>query len=248
MGHTSEAQFLAAYDAGVFPKPSVAVDVVLLTVENGELQTLLIRRAEHPQRHCWQLPGGFVRLDEALDATAARVLEAKAGLRDIFLEQLYTFGAPGRDPRTRIISVAYFALVSPERLRHVTIGPDECLAAIRVPWTGEAGGIVDLIGASGTQLRIAFDHRAIVGMAVKRLRGKLAYTPVGYELLPARFTLLALQRIHEIINGSTVNKDSFRRRMLASGDLEETNAMQEGVGHRPATLYSVRGRKTADHG
>ena len=88
----------------------------------------------------------------------------------------------------------------------------------------------------------------MLGMAVKRLRGKLNYTPVGYALLPKRFTLLQLQRIHEIINGSTVNKDSFRRRMLASGELEETGAMQEGFGHRPAALYRLRGRKTQSHG
>lgn len=244
----SESDFLATYDASKFPRPSVTVDVALLTIDDSHLETLLLRRSEHPERDKWALPGGFVRLDESLDATAARVLEDKAGVTGVYLEQLYTFGDPKRDPRARIISVAYYALVSPEQLRQVAIGPDQCLARLSVPWAGETGGPVDLLDLRLRKLAIAFDHCEILGMAVKRLRGKLAYTPVGYALLPKRFTLLQLQRIHEIINGSRVNKDSFRRRMLASGELEETGAMQEGVGHRPATLYRLRVRKNVPHG
>lgn len=248
MGVESESDFLAAYDATKFPRPSVAVDVVLLTIDEERLQTLLVRRLEHPDRDKWSLPGGFVRMEESLDATAARVISDKAGVSGVYLEQLYTFGDPKRDPRTRIISIAYYALVSPEQLRGIAIGADQCLAEIRVGWTGEKGGPVDAVDRRGAKLAIAFDHRDIIGTAIKRLRGKLAYTPVGYALLAKRFTLLQLQRIHEIINGSTVNKDSFRRRMLASGELEETGAMQEGVGHRPAALYRLRGRKTQSHG
>lgn len=248
MGTESESDFLAAYDAAQFAKPSVAVDVVLVTIDEDRLRTLLVRRTEHPERDKWSLPGGFVRMDESLDATAARVLLEKAGVRGVYLEQLYTFGEPKRDSRTRIISIVYYALVSPEQLRGVAVGPDQCLAEIRIGWPGEVGGPADPIDRQGRKLPMAFDHRDIIGMAVKRLRGKLAYTPVGYALLPKRFTLLQLQRIHEIINGSAVNKDSFRRRMLASGELEETGAMQEGVGHRPAALYRLRGRKTQSHG
>jgi 8-oxo-dGTP diphosphatase len=248
MADTTENEFLRTYDANAFPRPSVAVDVALVTIDDDRLQTLLIRRTEHPQRDSWSLPGGFVRLDESLDATAERVLATKAGVTGVYLEQLYTFGEPARDPRTRVISVAYYALVPPEKLRRVAIGADQCLAAIRVPWAGETGGPVDLLAPNERRLKIAFDHGEIVGMVVKRLRGKLAYAPVGYALLPKRFTLLHLQRVHEIINGSTVNKDSFRRRMLASGELEETGAMQEGVGHRPASLYRVSARKNVPHG
>ena len=237
---SEDAAFLAAYDGSPFPRPSLAVDVVLVTVAGDALATLLVRRDEPPQRGRWALPGGFVAIDESLDAAAARVLETKAGMRGVFLEQLYTFGAPARDPRTRIVSVAYYALVPRERLRAVP-------ATIRVPWSGERGGPVELLDEHGRALPTAFDHREIVGTAVKRLRGKLAYTPVGYALLPRRFTLLQLQRVHEIVLGTPLNKDSFRRRMLASGELEATGAMQEAVDHRPAALYRLR-RQGAPHG
>jgi 8-oxo-dGTP diphosphatase len=111
-----ELAFLAAYDASAYPHPSVAVDVVLLTVAGGGMRTLLLRRSHQPQLGCWAVPGGFVGIDESLDDAAARVLATKAGLEAAFTEQLYTFGDPRRDPRTRVISVAYYALVDAERL------------------------------------------------------------------------------------------------------------------------------------
>jgi 8-oxo-dGTP diphosphatase len=240
----TEAQFLAAYDDAGFRRPSLAVDVVVLTIRADELGVLLVRRTEHPHRGKWSLPGGFVDVAVSLDDNAQRVLERKAGVRDIYLEQLYTFGAVDRDPRTRIVSVAYYALVPDGRL--TAADRDDagtCLASIAVPWAGETGGPVELCDPSGAALDIAFDHREIVGLTIKRLRGKLAYTPVGYELLPKRFTLLQLQRVHELILDAPVNKDSFRRRMLASGELTATGAIEAGVDHRPATLYRYRGRK-----
>ena len=111
-----ELAFLAAYDASAFPHPSLAVDVVLLTVTGGGIRTLLLRRSRQPQLGRWAVPGGFVGMDESLDDAAGRVLATKAGLEDVFTEQLYTFGDPGRDPRTRVISVVYYALVDAERL------------------------------------------------------------------------------------------------------------------------------------
>ncbi len=120
-------------------------------------------------------------------------------------------------------------------------GPDRTLARIRVPWIGEAGGPVDLVDGRSRPVELAFDHAAIVGMVVQRLRGKLTYAPVGYQLLPDEFTLLDLQRIHETILGRPLNKDSFRRRMLASGELEATGRRQRAVGHRPPALYRYRG-------
>jgi 8-oxo-dGTP diphosphatase len=136
-----------------------------------------------------------------------------------------------------VISVAYYALVEAGRLRQAE--PNAVLATIDVPWAGEAGGLVELV-ADGRRLEIAFDHAGMVGMVVKRLRGKLDYSPVGYGLLPTEFTLLDLQRIHETILGVELNKDSFRRRMLASGELEPTGDRQSDVGHRPAALYVHR--------
>jgi 8-oxo-dGTP diphosphatase len=237
MNSNSEAAFLTKYDPARFERPSVAVDVVLLTTDHEVLQTLLVRRTVHPDLDKWALPGGFVRIDESLDDAAARVLAEKANLRSVFVEQLYTFGEPLRDPRMRIVSVAYYALVAAEQLHSALKSTGERLATVCVAGPEKSGEPVRCVSEDGHALPIAFDHAAIIGTAVKRLRGKLDYTPVGYALLPEWFTLLQLQRLHEIISGARVNKDSFRRRMLASGELEETGAIQTGVGHRPAVLY-----------
>jgi 8-oxo-dGTP diphosphatase len=229
-----EQAFLAQYDASQFPHPSVAVDVAIVTVHAGQLKALLVAREEHPFKGASALPGGFVGMDESLDAAAARVLKQKGGVEDVYLEQLYTFGAPGRDPRTRVISVAYYALVPDGLLPHGS------LATLGVDWKGEAGGPVTAHAAEGDALDLAFDHDEMLGMVVKRLRGKLDYAAIGFELLPARFTLRALQEVHESVLGHPVNKDSFRRRMLASGRVQATGRREAGVGHRPAELYRFR--------
>ena len=232
----AEQAFLESYDPTQFEHPSLAVDLVILTVRDGELLVALVRRDEHPDKGTWALPGGFVAMHEGLDAAAARVLETKAGQRTVFLEQLYTFGEPGRDPRTRVVSVSYYALVNTARLE----GLDErgvLLGRLRVPWKGESGGPVDVLDDSGQKLATAFDHADIIAMSVKRIRGKLDYAPIGFQLLPATFTLRALQNVHEAILGTVINKDSFRRRMLASGQLKATGKYESAVGHRPAELY-----------
>lgn len=238
-----EARFLSAYDPNQYPRPSVAVDVVLLTVDDGQLKTLLVRRNEHPELGKWALPGGFVRMEESLDAAASRVLADKAGVTRIFLEQLYSFGEPDRDPRMRVIAVAYFALVEASRLVSAVRGRDGVvLATLRVPWKGERGGPVEARDAAGDLLPLAFDHAQILGTAVKRLRGKLNYVPIGFELLPPQFTLRQLQEIYDTILGRSHNKDSFRRRMLASGFIVATGRREESVGHRPAELYRFKRR------
>lgn len=236
---TDERAFLASYDASRYARPSVAVDVVLLTVADGALRTLLVRRAEQPQLDRWSLPGGFVDMDESLDEAAARVLATKAGLVGVFTEQLYTFGDPGRDPRTRVISVVYYALVEAERLeRAVGARGDNALALADV--VVEANGHVRSVEArtaDGTALPFAFDHGAILATAVERVRGKLGYAPIGFELLPATFTLLELRRVHESILGRPLNKDSFRRTVLDRGLVEATGTFATGLGHRPPELY-----------
>ncbi|MDH3306213.1 MAG: NUDIX domain-containing protein [Acidimicrobiia bacterium] len=234
---TAESDFLASYDPTEFDRPSTAVDVALVTIIDDQLRVLVLRRPDHPYRGSWQLPGGFVEIDESLDQAAARVIADKAGLADTFIEQLYTFGAPDRDPRTRVITIAYYALVEPDRLVDLPNGVE--LATIDVPWEGETGGPVAL-HLDGGAIEVAFDHEAIVGMVVQRLRGKLDYAPVGYELLPDEFTLHDLQRIHETVLGRSLNKDSFRRRMVATREIEGTGRRQTGVGYRPAELYRVR--------
>jgi 8-oxo-dGTP diphosphatase len=233
----AERRFLAGYDATRYDCVSVAVDVALVSAFGDALYTLAVERPEHPFKGMPALPGVFVRKDESLDAAAARALEAKAGLAGVFLEQLYTFGDPRRDPRTRIVSVAYYALVPRARFGAARTAPGVSVLRIAVPWAGETGGPVEVQAEDGRTRALAFDHAEILGMAVKRLRGKLDYTPIGFQLLPEHFTLLDLQRVHETVLGRPVNKDSFRRRMLASGLLEATGQSEKDVDHRPAELY-----------
>ncbi|MBM3999011.1 MAG: NUDIX hydrolase [Planctomycetes bacterium] len=233
-----EAAFLAEYDASRYPRPSLTVDVALIQVEQGRIRSLVRKRGGHPELGKWGLPGGFVRPDESLDEAAARVLREKTGWMRVFLEQLYTFGRVDRDPRTRVVTVAYYALVDAGRLIKAEDSAMQTeWAELVVPWDGERGGTVDCRSADGHRLPLAFDHAEILGMAVRRLRGKLPYAPIGFELLPRRFTLRALQDIHEAILGHTVNKDAFRRRLLASGLISATGVRETGVGHRPAELY-----------
>lgn len=218
-----------------YPRPSVAVDVVVLTVRDGALFVALYERKGEGT---WALPGGFIRLDEGLDDAARRLLRDKAGFDGVFFEQLYTFGDPGRDSRGRVIAVAYVALLAADRF----FATSSIKGRVRVPWPGETGGPVDVdVEGSNEDVvvgaELAFDHRDILGLAVKRLRGKLDYTPIGFQLLPAEFTLRQLQDVHEAVRGEGVNKDSFRRRMLASGHLEATGNHERDVTWRPAELY-----------
>jgi 8-oxo-dGTP diphosphatase len=224
------------YDPSRYDRPSVTVDVAMLSLVERELRVLVVQRLEEPHKGAWGLPGGFIGMDESLERAAERVLNEKTGLTGMYLEQLYTFGEPHRDERTRVISVAYYALVDWSRIESLDTGENSIIAKISVPWEGETGGAVDLI-AQGTALEVAFDHQDIIGMAVKRIRGKLDYVPIGFQLLPSRFTLRQLQEVHETVLDRPLNKDSFRRRMLASGLLETTGEREEDVEHRPAALY-----------
>jgi 8-oxo-dGTP diphosphatase len=177
-------------------------------------------------------------MDESLDAAARRVLHDKAHIAAAFLEQLYTFGAVDRDPRTRVVTVAYYALLPAARFeKALEDAPELALASIATAWKGETGGRAEAHGANGERLGLAFDHADILGLAVKRLRGKLDYSQVGFELLPAQFTLRALQDVHEAILGVRFNKPAFRRRMLDKGVLEPTGLREQGVTFRPAELY-----------
>ena len=217
----AELEFLRNYDADAFPHPSVSVDVALLTARGDALEVFLVRRTEHPYKNDWSLPGGFVQLEESLEEAAVRLLQTKTGLRGVFLEQLYTFGSVGRDPRTRVISVAYYALVPLEQLSKLEVN--------------DARGLMPVGDALETEL--AFDHNAILTATLERLRGRVEYSPIGFELLPAQFTLRELQTLHETILGKKLNKDAFRRKILARGQLEATGELEVGQGFRPAEYY-----------
>ncbi len=246
--NAEEQAFLAAYDASRFPHPSLSVDVALVTADEIGLRAVLIKRGEHPDRGKWSLPGGFVGIEESLDDAASRVLATKVGVRGIFLEQLYTFGDPDRDPRTRVVTVAYYALVDSGKLAAVGDHESVTLATLDVPWKGETGGRVSVTDDSGKRLKLAFDHADVMGLVVQRLRGKLDYAPIGFELLPRKFTLRQLQEIHETILGRSLNKDSFRRRMLATGLITASGEMEKNVGHRPAELYRFKRSARRKHG
>jgi 8-oxo-dGTP diphosphatase len=236
-----EIAFLAAYDPSRYPRPSVTVDVVLLTVRDGLLSVLLGRRDDPPDRAKWALPGGFVRIDEALDGAAERVLREKARLRGVFTEQLFTFGRPDRDPRTRVISVAYYALVEPARLdAGVRSFASDRLRIASVEVDGVRGSAI-AYADDRSGLDLAFDHAEIIASAVLRVRGKLDYAPIGFELLPSAFSLRDLRLVHEAILGRPRNKDSFRRTMLDRGLITPTGRRASGVGHRPPELYKVAG-------
>jgi 8-oxo-dGTP diphosphatase len=226
-----------------FERPSVTVDLVLLTVADGALSVLVIRRDEPPAAGEWALPGGFVHIDESIEQTVERVLRDKGRLPGAFVEQLYTFGAVDRDPRGRVISVAHYALVAHERLAAaLTASPDLALARVITPWTGEAGGESSIRLDTGETPPLPFDHGEVLGLAVRRLRGKLDYTAVGLELLPDRFPLRALQAVHEAILGVSLTKPAFRRKMLDRGYLQATGEREAAGAFRPAELY-----RRADH-
>lgn len=198
----------------------------MFTIHSDSLMVLLIRRGIEPFAGEYALPGGFVHYGETLEGAAKRELLEETGKRDVYLEQLYTFGDPGRDPRGRIITVAYYALV-PEGEAPLKAGTDAAAAA----WVP-----VEQLPA------MAFDHRAIVDYAVNRLRNKLEYTTVGFELLPRKFTLTELQRLHEAILGKKLDKRNFRRKLLAGGLIEALKEW-EPTGRKPAQLFTFRREK-----
>ena len=203
------------------PHPAVTVDAVVFGVNADTLKVLLIRRGEAPFAGSWALPGGFVGPDEDLDTAARRELVEEAGVDIGYLEQLYTFGAPGRDPRERVITVAYFALVNLSA-HHLKAGTD----AVDAAWFP----IAELP-------ECAFDHATILKAAVDRLRAKLSYAPVGFDLLPDQFTLTELQRLYETILGRRLDKRNFRRKALSLGVLQDLGERRSGGAHRAPRLY-----------
>lgn len=213
-----------------FERPSVSVDVVIFTLRKGDLQVLLIRRRNDPFSGQWAIPGGFVEVDESLEAAALRELEEETGVKDVYIEQLYTFGKPDRDPRMRVITVAYIALVPESALPPIRAGDD---AAEACWWS-----MYDLPP-------LAFDHATILDYALTRLRYKLEYTAVGFELLPMEFTLSELQSAYETILGETLDRGNFRKKLRRAEVVEATQGFQT-TGGRPARLYRFRDDAVAE--
>lgn len=214
------------YDPSRYERPSVTVDVVIFTLQERELHVLLVKRKRWPHEGRWAIPGGFVQMDESLESAARRELEEETGVRDIYMEQLYTFGDPKRDPRMRVISVAYIALVRADQQR------------LRV---SDESHDVRWFPVSGLPGPLAFDHDTILATALDRLRSKLEYTTLAFQLLPEVFSILELKHIYEQIWGEKdkLDKGNFYRKIKDANILEDTGMRREGRG-RPTTLYRFR--------
>lgn len=214
------------YDPSRYDRPSVTVDVVIFTLIERELHVLLVKRRRWPYEGRWAIPGGFVQMDESLELAARRELEEETGVRDVYLEQLYTFGDPKRDPRMRVISVAYIALIRSDR--QTLRVSDE---STEVRWFP----VRHLPG------QLAFDHDTILATALDRLRSKVEYTTLAFQLLPEVFSILELKHIYEQIWGpeEKLDKGNFYRKIKDANILEDTGMRREGRG-RPTRLYRFR--------
>lgn len=233
-----EKAFLASYKPKDYPRPSVAVDLVVFTILDAQLRVLLVKRREHPFKGAWALPGGFVRVGEGpqsqgedLEAAAKRELQEETGLSPdrVFLEQLYTFGKANRDPRMRVISVAYMALVRPDLAPIVKAGGDVSDAQ----WF-----VVDGL----KKVELAFDHREVVTLAIERIRGKLDYSNLAFDLVPMTFTIPELRTVFAIVLDKAQDPGNFRRRfnrMLEDGLIEKAPGKRITTS-KPATVYRYK--------
>ena len=205
-----------------FDRHAVTVDIVLVTIQRGTLKVLLVRRQSPPFAGKWALPGGPVENHESVDEAALRLLQKETQVGNVYLEQLYTFGELKRDPRGRVITVAYYALVNEDRFR---VGPH---------LNGTSTHLISVRRAPP----LAFDHPKIISYALERLRHKVNYTTVCFQLLPEKFTLSELQKAYEVILDQKLDKRNFRKKMLQLNILKRTGEKKIGGPQRPAELYS----------
>jgi 8-oxo-dGTP diphosphatase len=204
----------------------VTVDIVIFSIRGRELQVLLVKRGVPPFEGEYAIPGGFLRAEESLEEAAKRELHEETSVRDVYLEQLFSFGNPARDPRGRVVTVAYYALVSSDHM-DLTAGAD----AAEAKWLP-----VKKLPP------LAFDHASIVEYALERLRNKLEYTTVGFQLLPKKFTLAELQGVYEAILGKKIDKRNFRRKMALLKILKPLKEWKE-TGRKPAQLFSFAAKR-----
>jgi ADP-ribose pyrophosphatase YjhB (NUDIX family) len=215
----------------IYPHPALSADTVLFTIRDERLQVLLVRQGQDPCAGAWALPGGFVEPDAHLEDCALRELREKTGVTGVYLEQLYTFGDPARDPRGRVISVAYYGLTPVS-----SIGPRSGVDSTRAAWFG-----VDELPV------LAFDHREIIAKARERLRAKLDYSTIAFQFMPRKFTLPELQIVYETLLGENLDKRNFRKRIMALSLVKPTGDQRRDGRHRPAALYRASHPKRVDY-
>ncbi len=218
-----------------YPRPAVTTDCVIFGFDEGELKVLLIERGIEPFKGRWAFPGGFLNMEENCDTGARRELYEETGMKDVFIEQLYTFSDVDRDPRGRVLTVAYFALVKLSEYK-IAAGDD----ASNVNWF-PVSAVPPL----------AFDHDTMLQMALNRLRGKIRYQPIGFELLPEKFTIPQLQNLYETVLEQPLDRRNFRKKILATGLLIDHNESVKGVPHKGARYYSFdknKYKELSEHG
>ncbi len=238
-----EKEFLEQYDVTKFERPSVTADIVIFTLDSSdELNILLIKRGGFPYKDCWAIPGGFLEAGkESIDEAAARELKTETNIDNVYLKQLYTFGDPGRDPRTTVLSVAYTALVPKHKL-NIKAG-DDAKEAKLFTIKYDVNGIIFTNGNKViTESDLAFDHAEIIKMAITRLRNRIEYEDDAFNLLKDKneFTISELKRIHETIKNKSLDLPNFRKSFLrdyvATGKVIDLNKTLISKG-KPARLY-----------
>ena len=271
--YNSEEEFLKAYDSSVFEKLSMTTDILIMSVSNEDtgnyrklsekkFSILLVKRDNYPFKDKWCLPGGFVGIDETLDEAAKRVLKTETNLKDIYIEQLYTFSGIKRDPRMRVISTSYMALVDKNRLMdklsanaswfNVFMLEDEKSYNVTLD-----NGIEEIKFVVGKKLRnkttdrydfniikndkLAFDHPLVIVSGIERLKNKIEYTDIVFNMMPKYFTLGELQQVYEVILGKKLLDPAFRR--IIANKVEKTDNVQTGGGHRPSALFRYKNNK-----
>lgn len=271
--YNSEEMFLKDYDSSVFEKLSMTTDILIMSVSNEDtgnyrklsekkFSILLVKRDNYPFKDKWCLPGGFVGIDETLDEAAKRVLKTETNLKDIYIEQLYTFSGIKRDPRMRVISTSYMALVDKNRLMdklsanaswfNVFMLEDEKSYNVTLD-----NGIEEIKFVVGKKLRdkttdrydfniikndkLAFDHPLVIVSGIERLKNKIEYTDIVFNMMPKYFTLGELQQVYEVILGKKLLDPAFRR--IIANKVEKTDIVQTGGGHRPSALFRYKNNK-----
>lgn len=272
--YLSEEEFLKNYDSSIYEKLSMTVDILIMSVSNEEIDNyrklekkkfsiLLIKRETYPFKEKWCLPGGFIRMDETLDEAAKRILKDETNLKDIYLEQLYTFSDVNRDPRMRIVSTSYMALVDKNRLKDNLISNacwfnidriEENDKQYKVILDNNEEKIEFVINKKLRELttdrfefsivkneKLAFDHPLVIVSGIERLKNKIEYTDIVFNMMPEYFTLGELQQVYEIILNKKIIAPDFRR--IIANKVEKTEQLRKGKGHRPSALFKYKKRK-----